>query len=69
MRDSVLLDGVVVGSGAVVVRSVIDHGVEIGADARIGGDGDIALVGGQARLPAGASVAAGGRYPETSEQE
>ncbi|MDQ3464092.1 MAG: sugar phosphate nucleotidyltransferase [Actinomycetota bacterium] len=69
VRESVLLHGVVVRAGAVVVRSVIDHGVEVGADARVGGDGDIALVGCEARLDPGQTVPAGGRFPQTSEQE
>jgi glucose-1-phosphate adenylyltransferase len=67
VRDSVLLQGVIVRSGAIVVRSVIDLGVEIGAEARIGGDGDIALVGCEAQVTAGQTVPAGGRYPESSE--
>ena len=67
VRDSVLLYGVVVRSGALVVRSIIDQDVEIGADARIGGDGDIALVGGQSKLPKGTVVPPGGRYPEPEE--
>lgn len=69
VRDSVLLHGVIVRAGAVVVRSVIDHGVEIGADARVGGDGDIALVGCEAKLSKDQTVPAGGRYPQASEQE
>jgi len=68
VRDSVLLHGVVVRSGAVVVGSIIDQNVEIGADARVGGDGEIALVGGESRLPKGTVVAGGGRYPEPDEE-
>ncbi|MBA2552833.1 MAG: NTP transferase domain-containing protein [Geodermatophilaceae bacterium] len=64
VRDSVLLHGVVVRAGAVVERSIIDHGVEIGSDARVGGDGEITLVGGKAQLAAGQTVPPGGRYPE-----
>jgi len=58
---------IVVRSGAVVVRSVIDQGVEIGADARVGGDGDgdITLVGGAVMLPKGSAVPPGGRHPES----
>lgn len=67
VSDSVLLHGVVVRSGAVVVRSIIDQRVEIGADARVGGDGDIALVGAEKRLPKGTVVPPGGRYPEPEE--
>lgn len=69
VEDSVLLHGVVVRSGAVVVRSIIDQDVEIGTDARIGGDGDITLVGGESKLPSGTVVAAGGRYPEPKEEK
>jgi len=67
VRESVLLHGAVVRSGAIVIRAVIDTAVEIGADARIGAaDGDIALVGKQCAVPAGTTVQAGGRYPEPS---
>ena len=69
VRESVLLHGAIVRAGAVVVRSIVDHGVVVGADARVGGDGEIALVGCQTRLKAGQQVPAGGRYPEASEQE
>ncbi|MDQ3055883.1 MAG: sugar phosphate nucleotidyltransferase [Actinomycetota bacterium] len=67
VRDSVLLHGVVVRSGAVVVRSIIDQAVEIGADAQVGGDGDITLVGGEANLPEGTVLPPGGRYPDPDE--
>jgi glucose-1-phosphate adenylyltransferase len=67
VHDSVLLHGVVVRSGAVVVRSIIDQQVDIGEDARIGGDGDIALVGGEVTLPKGTVVPPGGRYPDPDE--
>lgn len=67
VRDSVLLHGVVVRSGAVVVRSIIDQAVEIGADAQVGGDGDITLVGGEANLPEGTVLSPGGRYPDPDE--
>jgi glucose-1-phosphate adenylyltransferase len=62
--DSVLLPGVVVRSGAVVTRSVLDDGVEIGARARVGGAGDITLVGGRSTVAPGTAVAAGARVPE-----
>jgi ADP-glucose pyrophosphorylase len=62
----VLLEGVVVRSGARVVRTVVDEDVEIGADATVGEpDGEIALVGEDVE-PAG-SVAAGGRHPEVED--
>jgi len=67
VRDCVLLHGAVVRSGAVVERAIIDQGVEIGADARVGGDGDIALVGGESTVPSRSVVAPGGRYPEPAE--
>ena len=67
VRDSVLLHGVVVRSGAVVVRSIIDQAVEIGADAQVGGNGDITLVGGEANLPEGTVLPPGGRYPDPDE--
>ena len=66
VRDSVLLPGAVVRSGAVVERAILDDGVEVGVDARVGGPGDIALVGRRSEVPAGSSVPAGGRYPEDS---
>ena len=62
--DSVLLPGARVRSGARVVRSVLDDGVGVGADATVGGDGDIALVGRRARVEDGAELPAGARYPE-----
>jgi glucose-1-phosphate adenylyltransferase len=64
VRESVLLPGAVVRSGAHVVRSVVDDGVLIGRDTRIGADGgDIALVGLRARVDDGHVVPAGGRFP------
>ena len=62
--DSVLLPGVRVRAGATVTRAVLDDRVDVGERATIGGDGDIALVGRQARVEAGSSLAAGGRLPE-----
>jgi glucose-1-phosphate adenylyltransferase len=68
VRDSVLLPGVVVRSGATVVRAVLDDHVEVCADAAVGGeDGDIALVGCAATVRSGTSVPAGGRLPEIQE--
>jgi len=71
VRDSILLPGAVIRTGAVVVRAIVDQEVEIGADSRIGGDAasegdaEIALIGGQEHLPPGTVVPAGGRYPES----
>ncbi|TFV48534.1 sugar phosphate nucleotidyltransferase [Blastococcus sp. TF02A_35] len=62
--DSVLLPGVRVRSGATVTRAVLDDNVDIGAGASVGGDGDIALVGREARVADGTELAAGARYPE-----
>lgn len=67
VEDSVILHGVVVRSGAVVVRSIVDQGIEIGADSRVGGDGDITLVGGDEGLPKGTVVPPGGRYPTSKD--
>jgi glucose-1-phosphate adenylyltransferase len=63
VRDSVLLPGAIVRSGAVVERAILDDGVEVGADARVGGPGSTALVGRRSVVPAGSSVEPGGRYP------
>jgi glucose-1-phosphate adenylyltransferase len=62
--DSVLLPGVRVRSGARVVRAVLDDRVEVGEEAVVGGDGDVTLVGRQARVEAGDEVAAGARLPD-----
>ena len=67
VRDSVLLHGVVVRAGAVIERAIIDQRVEIGGDVRVGGDGDIALVGGESQVPSGTVVPPAGRYPESEE--
>jgi glucose-1-phosphate adenylyltransferase len=62
--DSVLLPGVRVRAGATVTRAVLDDRVDVGERATVGGDGDITLVGRQAAVEAGTSLAAGGRLPE-----
>ena len=59
VRDSVLLPGAVVRSGATVIRAVLDDRVEVCGGVTVGADGgDIALVGMAAKvvedLPAGA---------------
>jgi glucose-1-phosphate adenylyltransferase len=64
VRDSVLLDDCVVAAGARVERAVLDRGVRVGRDARVGGagdDGELALVGEGAQVPRGATVLPGGR--------
>jgi glucose-1-phosphate adenylyltransferase len=67
--DSVLLPGVRVRSGATVTRAVLDDRVEIGERAVVGGDGDITLVGREARVKAGSDVAAGARLPEPEPED
>jgi glucose-1-phosphate adenylyltransferase len=62
--DSVLLPGVWVRAGAAVTRAVLDDRVEVGERAVVGGDGDVTLVGRQARVPAGSEVPAGARLPD-----
>ena len=64
VTDSVLLPGVVVRAGATVTRAVLDDNVEVGERATVGGDGDITLVGREAKVPDGGEVPAGGRLPE-----
>jgi glucose-1-phosphate adenylyltransferase len=62
--DSVLLPGVRVRSGATVTRAVLDDGVEVGDGARVGGDGDITLVGRKACVEPGSELPAGARLPD-----
>jgi glucose-1-phosphate adenylyltransferase len=62
--DSVLLPGVRVRAGATVTRAVLDDNVDVGEGATVGGDGDITLVGRESRVDDGASIPAGGRFPE-----
>ena len=73
VRESVLLPGARVMAGAHVVRSVIDDGVVIGRNARVGGDRDgdrdIALVGMRARVPDGQVIAAGARFPDEDDED
>lgn len=60
VRDSVLLGDVTVRRGARVVRAVLDDGVEVGADATVGGErGELSVVGQRVRIAAGEHVAAG----------
>ena len=67
--DSVLLPGVRVRSGATVTRAVLDDRVDVGQGARVGGDGDVTLVGRQARVAAGSEVPAGARLPEPERED
>ena len=57
VEESVLLPGVVVRRGARVRRAVVDDSVDIGATPRVGGAGEITLLGNQARVPEGARIA------------
>jgi glucose-1-phosphate adenylyltransferase len=64
--DSVLLDDVRVGPGAVVRRTVVDEGARIRGRAEVGGAGEgdgVALVAAHAVVHPRKRVAAGGRYP------
>jgi glucose-1-phosphate adenylyltransferase len=64
VRDSVVLPGAIVRSGAEVVRAVLDDGVRIGRGAAVGApDGAIALVGIRSEVGDEEVVAAGVRYP------
>jgi glucose-1-phosphate adenylyltransferase len=72
VRDAVLLDDCVVAAGARVERAVLDRGVRVGPEARVGGaddDGEPALVGEDARVPGGATVAPGGRFGRDGPEE
>lgn len=62
--DSVLLPGARVRSGATVTRAVLDDAVDVGRGALVGGDGEITLVGRACRIPDGAHVPAGARFPD-----
>jgi glucose-1-phosphate adenylyltransferase len=64
--DSVLLPGVRVRAGATVTRAVLDDNVQVGEGATVGGDGEITLVGLEARVDDGAQLAPGARWPEDS---
>jgi glucose-1-phosphate adenylyltransferase len=67
--DSVLLPGARVRAGATVTRAVLDDRVEVGRDATVGGDGEITLVGRQARVGDGVRLAAGARLPEADKED
>ena len=67
--DSVLLPGARVRSGATVTRAVLDDRVEVGRGATVGGDGEITLVGRQARVEDGAHLAPGARLPEPDQED
>jgi glucose-1-phosphate adenylyltransferase len=58
-----------VRSGAVVTRAVLDDRVEVGEGASVGGDGDITLVGRQARVDRDSEVPAGARLPDPDRED
>jgi glucose-1-phosphate adenylyltransferase len=63
--DSVILPGAVVRARARVERAILDDGVEIGEEARVGAhDGELTLVGLADRIAPGAEVGAGVRVPD-----
>jgi glucose-1-phosphate adenylyltransferase len=67
--DSVLLPGVRVRAGATVTRAVLDDRVDVGERAVVGGDGDVTLVGRQARVQAGSELSAGARLPDPEDED
>ena len=55
-------------AGAVVERAILDDRVEVGSDARVGGPGgELTLVGLQAAVGEGETIAPGARFPEPEE--
>ena len=68
VRGSILLPGSIVRAGAVVERAILDDRVEVGSDARVGGPGgELTLVGLQAAVGEGETIAPGARFPEPEE--
>ncbi len=61
VRDSVLLHDVVVRAGARVERAVVDASAEIAADAHVGGESDLVLIGSGERVAG--RLEPGGRQP------
>jgi glucose-1-phosphate adenylyltransferase len=61
VRDSVVLEGTTIRAEAVVERAIVDADVEIGERARVGGSGEITLVGRRARVAADGVVEPGAR--------
>jgi glucose-1-phosphate adenylyltransferase len=59
VADAVILHDTHVGRRARIERAIVDDHVEIGEEARIGGEGDITLVGQRSRIAAGIRVRAG----------
>jgi glucose-1-phosphate adenylyltransferase len=66
VEDAVIMPGVVIRRGALVKRAIVAEGAEIGAGAVVGEDtGNIAVVGYNTTLPAGAKVLAGQQVDES----
>lgn len=61
VRRSVLLDGVTVAASATVENAVLDERAFVAAGARVGGPGEVTLVGRDARIEGGAVVPPGAR--------
>lgn len=67
VRDCVLLPGSRVQARAEVVRSILDDGVSVGLDSRVGTDEAVTLVGARAEVPAGEVIPAGARFPDVED--
>lgn len=63
--DSVLLEGVQVGPEASLTRTVADLGARFGKGAQVGGEGELTVVGMNARVRGGRKVEAGAEVPPT----
>lgn len=59
VRHSIIQPGAVIRSGAEVVRAIVDQGATLEKGARVGGRGNIAVIGAHAKVTAGARVRAG----------
>ncbi len=59
--ESLVAGGCSVAACARVVRAVLDDDVEVGAGARVGGAGDVSLVGRRTRVADGAHLPPGSR--------
>ncbi len=68
VRDAVVLQDTRIGPGASVERAIVDEGVAVGEGARVGGAGDLALVGQGARVGERAVVAPGTRVAPRAER-
>ena len=61
VEEAVVLEHVTLKAGSQVVNAVLDRGVVVGENARVGGEGELTLVGMNVRVEEGAVVAAGAR--------